>query len=822
MGLVLRWLRRIFLAVGGVAIAATALSYYLASRSLPDYAADRIVDGPTAQIEIIRDERAVPHIFAKTEYDAYFGLGYVHAQDRLWQMELRRRMAQGRITELAGAYADWGGLREFTLRIDETIRALDIWGHSQRGVQYLSQDAQRALQAYSDGVNAWLSVVDEEALGRGAPELLLAGATVDPWTPADSIASFKMLAASLSAATFQEIRRAKLLIAVGPKRVEDLLPEVPGGAVVALPPYAELFQDAEFRVAAGGATLDFDLDLADRMGASNAWAVDARRSATRAPLLATDPHLPLQAPSVWHLARIEFPNGGVIGGTVPGIPSVLIGRNESFGWGLTTVYADTQDLFIEKLNPDNPNEYLTPDGWRAFETREEWIPLGQGEAVQVTLRRSRHGPVLPLDWAPIAAVTPTGHVAAIQATLLTDEDRSLEASMRLMRSRSVDEALKLAELVVAPNQNVVGADAGKIALATVGRTPLRKPGSKTQGRIPSPGWEAENDWAGFMRAQDLPRAVAPASGGVANANNKITSAAFPRHLGFDWPEPYRVERLEKLLNNREFHTRSGFEAIQNDTVSEMARAVLPLLAGDLWPRRDAEVGQRRDVLDLLASWNGEMDALRPEPLIFTAWARAATRRLTVDELGADADQYTGVRPLFLERVFRNLDGAADRWCDDIRTPTPESCSDIASIALDDALEELRSRYGGAISSWRWGKAHLAMHRHQPLGWSPFSSLFNIIHESGGSDHTIFRGKYSGSGDTPYANVHAGGLRAIYDFADLDRSVVAMSTGQSGHFLSRHYDDLSTTWRSGDYFPLSLAREDAEAGAVGVTILRPAD
>ncbi|MEO1121184.1 MAG: penicillin acylase family protein, partial [Pseudomonadota bacterium] len=203
MGLVLRWLRRIFLAVGGVAIAATALSYYLASRSLPDYAADRIVDGPTAEIEIIRDERAVPHIFAKTEYDAYFGLGYVHAQDRLWQMELRRRMAQGRITELAGAYADWGGLREFTLRVDETIRALDIWGHSQRGVQYLSQDAQRALQAYSDGVNAWLSVVDEEALGRGAPELLLAGATVDPWTPADSIASFKMLAASLSAATFQ-------------------------------------------------------------------------------------------------------------------------------------------------------------------------------------------------------------------------------------------------------------------------------------------------------------------------------------------------------------------------------------------------------------------------------------------------------------------------------------------------------------------------------------------------------------------------------------------------------------------------------------------
>lgn len=822
MGFAFRWLWR--LTVGLLALCALGVGgiYYLATRSLPDYDADHLVSGPRAEIEIVRDERAVPHIFAKTEYDAFYGLGFVHAQDRLWQMELRRRIVQGRITELAGAYAEWAGLRETTLKIDETVRALDVWGHAQRAVDYLDPDAQRALQAYADGVNAWLEIVERDAMGGGAPELLAFGAKVEPWTPADSVAAFKLLALSLSNATFQELRRARLLIAVGPERTADLMPDAPGGAVTALPPYAALFDGAPTRLAAGEGGIDFDPDLGERMGASNAWAVNARRSAARAPLVASDPHLPLQTPSIWHLARIEFPEGGVIGGAVPGIPSILIGRNERFAWGMTTVYSDGQDLFIEKLNPDNPEQYLTPEGWRDFETRRETIPLGGGEGVEVTLRRTRHGPVLPLGWSPLAAVTPTGHVAALQATLLTDRDRSLEAAMGFMRSPSIAAALKFAPLVVAPAQNAVGADANGIALVSVGATPLRRADSQTRGRVPSPGWLAENDWTGFMAAADLPRAIAPASGVVANANNKITSAPFPRHLGHDWPAPYRIQRLERLLNNREFHTRSGFEAIQTDTVSEMARSVLPLLAAELWPGRDAESGRRRDALDLLASWNGEMSALRPEPLIFTAWARAATRRLTEDELGADANLFQGVRALFLERVFRDLDGAAGRWCDDLRTTAPEDCAEIASLALDDALDELSARYGADVASWRWGKAHRALHRHQPFGWTPLGAFFDITHETGGSEHTIFRGKYTGSGDDPYANVHAGGLRTIYDFADLDRSVFAISTGQSGHFLSRHYDDMAEPWRSGDYFPLSLAREDAEAGSVGVTVLRPAE
>jgi penicillin amidase len=257
----------------------------------------------------------------------------------------------------------------------------------------------------------------------------------------------------------------------------------------------------------------------------------------------------------------------------------------------------------------------------------------------------------------------------------------------------------------------------------------------------------------------------------------------------------------------------------------MARAVLPLVARDLWwGEPDGATGpagvQRAEALERLAAWNGEMAPHDPEPLIFAAWMRALTRRLAEDELGELFAEVAGPRPLFVERVFHDIDGAS-RWCDVVKTPQPESCADMARRALDDALAELRARYGADMAAWRWGEAHRAIHIHTPLGFSRgLELLVNIDHETGGGDHTLNRGGMSGREPEPYRNVHAAGFRAVYDFADPDRSVYVMATGQSGHPLSRHYDDLGAIWARGEYIPMSLNPADSRAGAVGVTRLSP--
>lgn len=825
-----------YLAIGIVAlvVVAIALGSYLVSRSLPDYGAELRVAGIGDEIEILRDYRAAPHVFARTDADVYFGLGFVHAQDRLWQMELRRRAAQGRLSELFGVWGGWLGLSETLLRADVTMRAIDLQGAARRSLESFSPEARSALDAYAAGVNAWLAVVDDQALGAGAPELLALGAGVAPWRPEDSIAAFKLLSARLAGSMFSELRRARFAIAVGAERVQDLFPDDASRGVTALTPYAALFgEDAQFADAgpepavpdwlAQAAPFPFGADPERFGGASNAWAVSGDRSSTRTPLLASDPHLELTAPGIWYAARLEFADGGVIGGTVPGVPAVLVGRNTQVAWGLTTLPADVADIYIERVNPDDENQYKTPDGWAEFESRLVTIPLAGGEAVEARLRSTRHGPVLPLDWPAVAAVTPGGHVASLSWTVLSEQDRSLEAALRLMRAGSVADATPLADLVTAPVQNVIIADREHIGLFSVGRVPRRHAEHTTRGRTPAPGWIDENDWRGWLRLDEMPRAIDPASGVVANANNRTTDAPFPLHLSYDWAAPYRMQRLAKVLNNREYHTLRGFLAIQNDTVSPMARAVLPLIAAQLWKAQDDEAGLRRDALNRLAQWNGDMDPFLAEPLIFSAWSRALTRRLTEDELGGLSEHYSGARPLFLERVYRDIDGAAGRWCDDGRTPDLEDCALMASLALDDALAELTEGHGASIAGWRWGKAHEAFHRHQPFGDAPvLGEILNIRHETGGGDHTLLRGRFTGEGPAPYQNVHAGGYRAVYDFADLDRSLYAIATGESGHFLSRHYDDFVETWRAGEYASLSLERKDAEAGAVGVTRLLPAE
>ncbi|MEX3015331.1 penicillin acylase family protein [Gymnodinialimonas hymeniacidonis] len=819
----LRWLTRLVAAGIVLVVLVAMLAYWIAGRSIPDYEAEWTVPGLDGEVEIVRNTAAVPHIFALTDHDVHYGLGFVHAQDRLWQMLMLRRTAQGRLSELFGPR---------TLEVDDLMRRLDLDGHATRSLDAFSDDSLGALQAYADGVNAWLRLVGSEALGRGAPELFLFEPEIAPWRPNDSVAISLLVALESATHHEHEILRARTSLALPePGRIVDIMPDAPGTGAAELGDIAAILDIPRSLFADAGPTRPRDplhpnAQGLNRGGASNVWAAAPSRSAAGGALMASDPHVTLSAPSSWYLARLELATGGVIGATIPGMPSILNGRSEQISWGITAAYLDDIDLYVEELNPDNPQQYRTPDGWADFETRREIIQIAGEAPVTITLRETENGPVIPGAHWGLSSVTPAGHVMSIRWTGLSDEFTSIQTGLRLMRARTVEEALTTGEDFVAPAANLLVASAdGQIGMQVIGHMPWRLIEHETEARMPSRGWIEGNRWQGITQYFANPTFVDPESGVLGNTNNKMVDREFPLHVSYHWGDTQRIDRLSRLMEARAVHTRDSFIEAQLDTVSPAARNLLPLIARDLWftgePAAPGTPERRRQrALELLADWNGEMNEHLPEPLIFASWMRHLQQRLIRDDIGPLAEEFWQVEPVFLERVFRDIDGASI-WCDVRPSTAEETCTDIARIALDEALQELSETYGGDIASWRWGAAHEALHEHPVLGQTRlFSWIVNIRQATSGGDFTLNRAATPGTGPEPYLNTHAAGYRGVYDFADPDSSVFIIATGQSGHPLSRHYDDLGDLWRRGEYVPMTLDPDLARAGNLGITRLRP--
>lgn len=818
MAQLFKWLFRIFVGSIALVVLAGSMVYYFGARSLPDYEGELRVDGLSAPIEIVRDNANVPHILGTTDEDVFFGLGYAHAQDRLWQMIMQRRTAQGRLSEVFG---------ERTLEIDKTLRRLDLYSLAVQSVDAQDPQTRAALESYAAGVNARLVQVNQQSLGRGAPELFLFSNRIAPWQPADSLAITKLMALQLSSHLENEVLRARTSLLIEPERLSDILPDAPGQGIAALPPYADLMPGIA-RYAASTPMPDDPLSPFPKLGlagASNAWAAATTRSASGGSLLANDPHLGLSAPTIWYLARLELSTGGIIGGTIPGLPLVLAGRSNDIGWGITSAYADDQDIFFEQLNPDDPNQYRTPTGFKDFRTRESIIEVKDAPAITLTLRWTDNGPVLPPEHYNLGTLVRDGFVTSVSWTALSPADTTVSAGMKLMRAKSVEEAFRAAQTYIAPAQNLTVADGENIGIGTIGAMPARDVNHQTQGRLPSPGWVRANQWNGRLPFGSNPQIIGPDGGIVGNTNNKLSQQDFPEHVSFVYADTQRIHRWSRLMQSRQVHTRDSFIEAQLDTVSITARTILPLIGADLWFTGEAapegtRERQRQRALQLLADWNGEMNEHLPEPLIYAAWLRSLQDRLIRDELGPLAQEYKHVDPLFIERVFRNVDGAA-AWCDVLQSSPTETCVDIARLSLDDALLWIEERYGTALESLRWGDAHQATHDHAVLGdIRGLRHLVNIRQSTSGGDNTLMRGRTKGEGPNPFLNVHAAGYRGVYDFADPDSSVFIIATGQSGHPLSRHYDDLGVLWRRGEYIPMSLDIDLARAAATGITMLSP--
>jgi penicillin amidase len=797
------WARRIVFWLAVVLLAAAGGAYLWLHQTLPKTSGSITVTGVGAKVEIVRDRHGIPHIEASSQDDAYFALGFLHAQDRLWQMETQRRIAAGRLAEIFGPRA---------VEFDTMMRTLGLRRHAEAALAHLSPEARASLEAYAAGVNAFL----DGAMRLLPLEFLVFGVTPERWTPVDSIAWLKVMAWDLGGSFRSELLRMALTRqGLSPQQIAEFLPPYPGDAPVALPDLAALYRDVRID----------PVDLAARIpGApgngigSNNWVVAGERSATGRPLLANDPHLGLSAPSVWYLAHWRTPAGNAIGATLPGVPFLVLGRTDRFAWGFTNTGPDVQDLYIERIDPADPRRYLTPDGPMPFETREEVIKVRGEPDQRITVRRTRHGPVISDAYRRLAPMVDQNHVIALAWTALVDDDRTIEAGLQVMQAKNWDQFVTAFTNYVAPQQNIVYADTdGNIGFLAPGRVPIRKPENDIRGLAPSPGWDARYDWAGFIPFAELPRKLNPPGGTIATANNKIVPDGYRHHITSEWEAPFRARRIEALLSARDAHSVDSFKAMQADVTSLAVRDLLPFLLN-----APAVSARAAAALELLRQWDGQMEADRPEPLIVTAWLRQLSRLIYTDELGDVFRDAWRLRIIFLRNVLADV-GGQSRWCDDVATPIRETCQQLLGQALEEALEDLVERYGSDARRWRWGEAHAARSAHRPFsGTFLLGSLFDIVVPTPGDSFTINVGQHDiRNEEEPFVSRHAASFRAIYDLADLDRSLFIQSTGQSGNWMSPHYDDLAAAWARTEYLPMSTRPSDYEPGNAGRLTLRPA-
>jgi penicillin amidase len=760
MRVLLRFSGRLIALLLTLAILGVGFAAALVYSSVPDAREELALPSLSAPVEITLDEHGIPRIVARSERDAAVALGWLHARDRMFQLETMRRGAQGRLAEIVGASA---------LRLDRFSRTLGLAQRAEADLEALSPEARDLLAAYAEGVNARLS-----ALGRlTAPEFMLAGEP-EPWKPEHSLLWAKVMGLWLSGSWRRDIERARLQDRLTPAQMEALFPpdDSPGRPDLS----AAARADAAHLARILDAVPVFGVDAPLPSSASNAWAVAPRLSASGAPLLASDPHLGFQAPILWYLARIELPDGRFrAGATAPGVPVVVIGRNERLAWGFTTTHSDTQDVFVERLS--GPDAYQTPDGPRPFTLREERIRIRGGEEEVLRVRETRHGPVIS-DLDPGVAMQ--GEVLAAAMANLAPADTAADGLLALNRARTLAEARAAAALITSPPQNLTVADAdGRIGMYLTGRTPIRRSGD---GSLPVRGWDGSADWTGFVPFDEMPHAEDPPSGILAAANSRPSPPGHPVFLGREWNGDWRLRRIAELVGARPTHDAAGFVAMQNDTVSLLAREILPTL------RAVAPGEGARAAHALLAGWEGDMRADAPQPLIFHAWLGFFRR-----ELAAAAGLPEGVEigPESLRHLLRP-GGPGAALCG------RGGCAPVLARALDAAIAALREAHGSDPAAWRWGSAHTARFEHPVLRFVPvLGALARLEVPTGGDGETLARGGFRGGGDRPFAHQHGAGFRGVFDLADPDGALVMIATGQSGHPLSAHWGDLLQRWRDGD-------------------------
>ncbi len=814
------WQKSLAVAAGLVGLAG-GVYYLLMRRPLPRKRGNITLDGLHAPVEVITDCFGIPHIYAQNEDDLFFAQGYIHAQDRFWQMELNRRVGSGRLSEVFG---------KFTLEADRLSRRLGMHRSAAIEASRLPEHSKRILEAYARGVNTYIA-----RNKRNLPlEFKLLRFKPGPWQIADSILWAKMMGWNLGGNWETEIIRARIIEKLGTERAAKLEAGydpthpliIPSGVAYQGVNLGMLEQYEQLKELSG-----FGL-----LGASNNWVVDGTMTTTGAPILCNDPHLAQTAPSIWYECHLVADNLNVVGASFPGTPGIVIGHNQHIAWGVTNAISDIQDLYIEKFNPQNPNQYEYQGRWEEAQViREEIKVRGRKSPVIEEVRITRHGPIITnISPSSDNRVGQNGKKAEITELPLALTWTGLEQCQVITSVEKLNRATDWEEFRAAlrywdvPPQNVVYADVeGNIGYVMAGAIPVRSQG---QHLLPLPGWTGEYEWTGYIPFDELPQAYNPQQHFIVTANNRVIDDSYPYYITNEWLNGYRAQRIRDLLTSKDRLSPADMATIQADQYALPALEIVPHMLR-IQPQSPLE----KAALDILRTWDYmlapdsvgatvyEMFLLKLQLIIFgTVFGGDDT--LLYHYLGrsiltllAMINGYTSrSRPLLI-RLMNEHD---DSWFADSAIPNgPTSWDAATGRAFTAATEELREQLGSDISRWQYGKLHTITYNH-PLGMvKPLNKIVN-------------RGPYPYGGDIDTVNMGAslpGSLdavitvpsyRQIVNLADMKHSRSGHAPGQSGHPASKHYADLIKSWLHVKHHPMLFERSEVEAHAEATLWLSP--
>ena len=769
---------------------------------------------PSFPVTVEEDRWGIPHIRARSEADAAFVLGLLHAEERLWQMDVNRRAGMGRLSEFFGTR---------TLQTDRFLRTVGFQEAAESALAALPYSERSLLEAYAAGVNSHIAEGTDLP-----PEYRILGVKPEPWTPLHSMLWTKSMSWLLSASARTDAFFGQLRDSHGTEKAHWIVPDYPGKGPRVLPPDQML----ELRGKTSGssptpsspepeqstpppgptpsgashtlpttppplplhegvATLLQLLGAGPDVGSNN-WVIDGTRTATGAPILSNDPHLGVQVPSIWYLAEIEAPGYHVIGATMPGIPGVAIGHNEDIAWGVTNLGADVMDLFLEREDPDHPGHVLRPGGREQLTVRQHEIKVrGRKKSVALEVRLSSNGPLVSEFFPGFS------DAVALRWTALEAEDNTLGAFLAIGRASNWDEFLAGLRLFVVPSQNFVYADRkGHIGWKAPGLIPKRR---GFDGKAPARAWLGEQ-WDGFIPFEELPEAFDPVQGWIASANNHPVPDDYPHNLGTRFSQPYRAARIVDLLEQGAGRSTAGHRAMQLDTVSLQVDELLPLVLS-LQPEGSMEqLG-----LELLRSWDGDHSIDSGAAALYNAWMVEAAALLTDGRFGSDQQsRVRGLNGTFLQIA---LTGPGQELClreKQGKQPAITSCDQLALIALQRATRRLKSLLGRDLTTWTWGAIH-QLHYHHRLGITPhLRKKLDTKRPSAGGPHTVNVGSYTQS--KPFTQVWFPSYRQVIDLSDWSKSGWIHSPGQSGVPWRAHYRDLVDPFMEGELLPMSFGRE----------------
>jgi penicillin amidase len=754
---------------------------WLSRRRLPKVDGDLTIPGLQAQVEVLRDRWGVPHIYAQNPHDLYMAQGFVHAQDRLWQMEINRRATAGRLSEVIGPA---------TVLMDRQMRALTMRHVAESEVALLPADIREMLDAYAAGVNAFI------AQGRLPVEFTLLRYKPEPWVIADTLAWIKMMAWYLCADWWSEVRRMRLTERLGAERVAELTPAylphwprvVPSGVLysVLADVTAETARPRSATPQSAGT-----LSATDAGWGSNNWVIGGSRTTTGKPILANDMHLQMSIPAIWYENHLTDGELNVTGVTFPGVPGVVSGHNGHVAWGFTDGLPDVEDLYIEhtRRTEDGRVQVEGEGGWYEATILHEAIRVKGGETVYEDVVVTRHGPIINAllpDWEDAPTL-------ALRWTSLEPDAGMMEAFFRITRARTCGEFREALRLWTSPVQNVVYADTeGNIAYSFPGKIPIRARGN---GTTPSPGWTYDDEWTGYIPFAHLPHLENPPQGYIASANNLVVDDAYPYDLAVRPVSGNRAQRIVELIESREKIDLAFVRQMHLDVVSPLARTVARYL-GQL----EVDDPALRAVVELVRAWDGAMHADSAAALVYEIFAHQLVTLLLAKPLEGHY--------LFDEAIWGWLEKVLaepqSHWFD---LGHGETRDDVMRLALAETLAYLRKEFGPEPADWTWGKLHQIIYNH-PLGESKvLAPCFNRgPYPVSGNRHTVCatHQRHFDShtfGGPPY--------RMIVDLGDVRNSVSLLTPGQSGQPGSPHYDDQIAAWSTGEYHPMLFTREDVE-------------